>query len=289
MKIIETHIVPTTPEKIRLQEYAVSIFTSIQTRSGIKKAIKKGLIHLNGQKTTTAAWIEKGQKIDLLRSYSENKKIFKLTFEVLFEDEHIAVVHKPAGFPTSGNYFKTIENALPYNLKNSEAIDSLAYSLPAHRLDNPTSGILLCSKTRNSLVQLQEDFAKRKIQKTYYAIVQGEISNELKLDFEIDQKTSVTLLKPLECYQINEHRYTLVELKPLTGRTHQIRIHLSKNDTPIVGDKIYGNEERNFFRNKSLYLYAGKITFHHPVSGKLMEFQLPLPKRFRNLHYYRAR
>ncbi|WP_300435681.1 RluA family pseudouridine synthase [Christiangramia sp.] len=289
MRILESHIVPAIDEKIRLQEYAVAIFTSISTRSGIKKAIKKGLILINNERAQTGDWITEGQKIDLLKSNKSEKKIFKLDIEVLFQDEHIAVVHKPAGFPTSGNYFKTIENALPHNLEKSPEIDALPYPLPCHRLDNPTSGILVCAKTRNSLIQLQEAFARKNIQKTYFAIVQGEIKDKLILDFPIDKKESETLVEPVASYQIDTKLYTLVELNPLTGRTHQLRIHLSRNSTPIVGDKIYGHEEINFFKGKNLYLFAGKISFIHPVTREALNFELKLPKRFRNLGYYRLR
>ena len=288
MKILESHIVPAISKEIRLQEYAVSIFTSIQTRSGIKKAVKKGQIILDGEKAQTGDWIIEGQKIDLIQPSSENKKIFKLNFEVLFEDDHIAVVHKPPGNPTSGNFFKTIENALPHNLAKSREIDALQYPLPAHRLDNPTSGILLCAKTRNSLVKLQEDFAQKNIQKTYYAIIHGTIEKELELNFEIGKKPSSSIVKPVEYYIINSKKYTLVELNPLTGRTHQLRIHLSKNKTPIIGDPLYGIKEHEYFNGKNLYLFAAKISFLHPVQNTSLNYQLKLPKKFRNLDYYRV-
>jgi len=288
LKILESHIVPAIPEEIRLQEYAVSIFTSIQTRSGIKKAVKKGQILIDGAKAQTGDWIIEGQKIDLIKPASENKKIFKLDFDVLFEDDHIAVIHKPPGYPTSGNFFKTIENALPHNLTKSREIDPLQYPLPAHRLDNPTSGILLCAKTRNSLIKLQEDFAKKDIQKTYYAIIHGAIEKELELNFEIDEKPSISIVKPIEFYSINSKKYTLVELNPLTGRTHQLRIHLSKNQTPIIGDPLYGIDENKYFDGKNLYLFAAKISFQHPVLNQRLKYQLKLPKKFRNLDYYRV-
>lgn len=287
MKVIESHIVPAISEEIRLQEYAISIFTSIQTRSGLKKAVKKGLVLLNGEEAQTGDWIEEGHKIDLLKPFSEEKKIFKLNFEVLFEDDHIAAVHKPPGYPTSGNFFKTIENALPHNLKPSEEIDALRFPLPAHRLDNPTSGILLCAKTRNGLIKLQRDFADKHIKKTYYAVVHGSIEKTLKLDFNIDGKTSITIATPVEFYQINSKKYTLVKLNPLTGRTHQLRIHLSENNTPIIGDTMYGIHENDYFQGKSLYLFAGEISFQHPVSNEPVKLQLTLPKKFRNLEYYR--
>ena len=287
MKIQETHIVPAISQKIRLQEYAVSIFNGIPSRSGLKKAIKKGLILINGYKANTGDWIEEGQKIVLLQDDLHEKKVFALDIKVLFEDEYIAVVHKPAGYPTSGNFFQTIENALPHNLQKSGIPDALPYALPAHRLDNPTAGILVCAKTKTSLLKLQRDFAERNIQKTYYALVSGKLEEKLEIDSPINNKPSLTLVKPLHCYKIKYEFFTLVETRPLTGKTHQIRIHLSKNNFPIIGDKIYGREETGFFENKNLFLFSGKISFEHPVNNEKIELKINLPKRFRNLDNYR--
>ena len=288
MKILETHIVPAISKEIRLQEYAVSIFTPIQTRSGLKKAIKKGLILLDGNPANTGDWIKKGQKIQLLEDDHSQKKIFPLDFEVLWEDEHMAVVHKPAGYPTSGNFYKTIENALPHNLKKSTEPDALPFPLPAHRLDNPTAGILLCAKTMNALLKLQKSFAHKEIQKTYYALVYGQIKAEMNIESAIDAKPARTYVKVKEFYKIDGEIYTLAAIQPLTGRTHQIRIHLSRNMTPIVGDKLYGNQESEYFRNKNLFLFAAGISFSHPLKNELMEFRINLPKRFRNLRQYRV-
>ena len=288
MKIQETHIVPAISDKMRLQEYAVSIFTTIQSRSGLKKAIKKDLILINGQKAQTGDWIKEGQKIQLLQPEIPDKKIFKLDFEVLFEDEHIAVIHKPAGFPTSGNFFKTIENALPHNLNRTSQPDALAFPLPAHRLDNPTAGILICAKTTSALLKLQKDLAERKIQKIYYALVHGKLTEDQRLDSEIEEKPSVTLVNPLKFFKIKDEKYTLVEAKPFTGKTHQIRIHLSRNAHPIVGDEIYGIEETGYFAHKNLYLFSGAISFSHPVTKEAIELKTKLPKRFRSLSNYRV-
>ncbi|MCM8568693.1 RluA family pseudouridine synthase [Gramella jeungdoensis] len=287
MKIIETHIVPAVSEKIRLQEYAVSIFTSIRTRSGIKKAIKKGLILINDRKAHTADWIKEGQKIDLLKQEVSAKKVFELKLEILFEDEDLAVVHKPPGYPTSGNYFKTIQNALPYNLKASTAPDALSLPLPAHRLDNPTSGILLCAKSRKALIGLQQDFKERRINKVYYALVNGEIPEPVEINSSIEDKTASTKVTPKEKFEIENKKYTLAEANPLTGRTHQIRIHLAKNGNPIVGDVEYGEEELGLFKGKTLYLFAVSISFQHPVTKESMHFEMSLPKKLRSLKRYR--
>ncbi|TBW30069.1 RluA family pseudouridine synthase [Gramella sp. KN1008] len=284
MKIKETHIVPAVTKKVRLQEYAVSIFSSIRTRSGIKKAIKKGLLLIDGKKAHTSHWIAEGQKIELLQQEIPQKKIFRLKLNILFEDEHLAVVHKPSGYPTSGNYFKTIENALAFNLKPSHMVDALMYPLPVHRLDNPTSGILLCAKTRTALTGLQDAFRLKAVKKTYNALVKGEIPKPKVISSDIDGKNASTKISPQEILKIKHRKYTLAEVIPLTGRTHQIRIHLARNKTPIIGDKLYGKEEtEDFFSSKNLYLFAVKISFAHPVNEEQMNFAIRLPKKVRNL------
>ena len=283
MKILETHIVPAISKEIRLQEYGVSIFQSVQTRSGLKKTIKKALILIDGKPANTGDWIKEGQQIDLLQEELPEKKIFELKFQVLFEDDHLAVINKPSGYPTSGNYFKTIENALPHNLQETSEKDALPYPLPAHRLDNPTSGILLCAKTKSSLIELQQSFANKKIQKTYHALVHGKTEAEFKIDSPIEDKPATTLVEAEAFFKINGELYTLVRALPLTGRTHQIRIHLSRNKTAIVGDKIYGEAEENYFKHKKLYLFSGGISFNHPVTNEEMNFSIRLPKKFRIL------
>ncbi len=250
--------------------------------------IKKGLILIDGQQASTGDWVKKGQKIDLLQAANPTKKIFPLDLNILFEDEHLAVIHKPVGYPTSGNYFKTIENALPHNLKTSKEIDALPAPLPAHRLDTPTAGLLVCAKTRRALIKLQEAFSKRNIQKTYFALVHGEAKDSQLIDSVIDEKPARTLVKPLELFKIKEESYTLVEANPLTGKTHQIRIHLSRSGFPIVGDKIYGIEESGFFQNKNLFLFSAGIKFTHPITQHPLHLEIMLPKRFRNLRNYRV-
>ncbi|UJH90513.1 hypothetical protein LZ575_17150 [Antarcticibacterium sp. 1MA-6-2] len=132
MKILETHIVPAISEEIRLQDYAPQVFKIISSRSGIKKAIKREEILIDGKIGKTSDWVKPNQKIELLQQEKQEKKIFQLKLEVVFEDQYLAVVNKPAGYPTSGNFFKTIENALPFNLQASQEDDSLPYPLPVH-------------------------------------------------------------------------------------------------------------------------------------------------------------
>ena len=280
MKILETHIVPAIDENIRLQEYASTIFRSITTRNGIKKAVKRQELLIDGKIAQTSDWIKQHQRIDLLQSETKTKKIFQLKLEVIYEDDFLAVINKPAGYPTSGNYFKTIENALPFNLKESAEFDALPYPLPVHRLDNPTSGLLLIAKTRTVQTTLHLDFENRKIHKTYLALVHDSTLDNFEISDEIDGKISHTQFKKLNEFKNENESFSLLEVNPDTGRTHQIRIHLSENGFPIVGDKEYGKKEtiRIF---KGLYLTSIGLKFQHPKTLKVLDLRLDLPKKFK--------
>ncbi|PKD20687.1 pseudouridine synthase [Salegentibacter salinarum] len=282
MKIKETHIVPAVAEKIRLQEYAVSIFTSLPTKSSLKKALKKELILLEGQPAKTSDWIKEGQKLELLEADTTVKRTFTLKLEVIIEDDYLAVIHKPAGIPTSGNYFKTIENALAFNLKESKVKDALPAPLPVHRLDNPTSGLLLIAKSKSVQVDLNRLFEEKKIQKSYHALVFGSLSTSVILNDKIEEKDAETHSEVLEQFQLKNENFSLVKAFPKTGRTHQIRIHLAGNGNPIVGDQLYGKTSESI-KKGGLFLAATGLEFQHPVTKKMMKLELPLPKKFREI------
>ena len=282
MKILETHIVPALDEKIRLQEYAASAFKSISTRSGIKKAIKRKEILIDGTIGNTSDWVEEHQKLELLQQETPLKKIFQHRLEVVFEDDFLAVVKKPAGYPTSGNYFKTVENALPFNLQVSREQDALPYPLPVHRLDNPTSGLLLIAKTRTAQTKLNLAFENKEIQKTYLALIHGQAPESCVYDSNIEGKKALTRSKIVGAFSFNDRHYSILEVSPETGRTHQIRIHLSGSDLPIVGDMEYGLKIHPF-QKKGLYLAAIAVDFTHPITQESMSVKIDPPEKFRIL------
>lgn len=285
MKIIETHIVPAITEKIRLQEYGVSIFTNITKRSGLKKAIKRGELLIDGEIADTSHWIHPGQRIELLQQEKRPKKIFRLNLEIIYEDTFLAVINKPKGYPTSGNFFKTIENTLPHNLKISEEEDALPYPLPVHRLDNPTSGLLVIAKTRSSLTKLNLAFQEKKISKIYLALVEGICPDSFVVEEEMDGKASRTNFSLIRNYTSNGEKFSLIEAYPSTGRTHQIRIHLSNSGFPIVGDRDYGKENASLL-NRGLFLSAIGLNFIHPKTGEELNFRIPPPPFFEKfLHH----
>jgi len=279
LKIIESHIVPAVVSKIRLQEYAVGIFRMLPSKSGLKKAIKKEEILLNGKIAQTSDWIEEHQQIDYIQKEEKQIKVFQLKLEVVFEDDHLAIINKPAGYPTSGNYFKTIEQALPFNLKLSSLPDALPQPVPVHRLDNPTSGLLIIAKTKSAQLKLHQDFEEKKINKTYLALVTGETSESQIIHLQIEGKDAFTFYKTLKSFQHQECIYSLLEVAPKTGRTHQIRIHLSTSGFPIVGDRLYGSSV-DPFRKKGLYLAAIGLELHHPIDKTLLKLELEFPSKF---------
>lgn len=283
MKIIETHCVRKLEKPIRFQEYSVGIFNTIPTKSGIKKAIKKQLIFIDKSLATTSKYISGGEKIELIES--QNSSTFerlKLNLEVLFEDEYLAIIYKPAGILVSGNKFVTIANGLAQNLKKSTLSDAVKPQ-PIHRLDYPTSGLLLIGKTSSSITELGKLFKNKEIQKTYFAITIGEMEEKGGIDFPIDEKESFTQFEVLQSVISERFEYlNLVKLKPKTGRKHQLRKHLSAIGSPILGDKEYFKEGL-ILNGKGLYLHASTLGFVHPFTKEKVTITKSLPKKFTNI------
>lgn len=201
---------------------------------------------------------------------------------MIFEDQHLAVIHKPAGILVSGNSFKTIANALAQNLKRSNLSDATTPQ-PVHRLDYQTTGILLVGKTSSSIRALNKMFEDKEIKKTYYAISIGEMDHQGKITSNIDEKKSqsnYTLCKTVPSIRFG--KLNLVKLKPKTGRRHQLRIHLLSIGNPILGDKEYGIENL-ILNGKGLYLHAYSLTFIHPFTNEKIHLKDELPQRFKKI------
>ncbi|SOS49246.1 RNA pseudouridine synthase [Tenacibaculum dicentrarchi] len=283
MILSETHNTPLLEKPIRLQDYAVGIFKTIPTKSGIKKAIKKKLVFVDGKIATTALFINGNEKIELYKISEETTfKQFKFPLEVLFEDDYLAVIYKPAGILVSGNSFATIDNALLQNIKKSPLEDATR-PRPVHRLDYPTSGLLLIGKTSSSIITLNKLFEDKKIQKTYHAITIGKIENNGIIDFPIDDKKAQTSYKLIKSVISERFKIlNLVELSPKTGRKHQLRKHLLAIKSPILGDKEHFLN--GFILNgKGLYLHASTLQFEHPFTKKQLVITKELPKKFKKI------
>jgi len=280
---IETHIALTSNKSIRLQEYAVGIFKSLPSKSGIKKAIKKGFILVNGKIATTALFILGGETIELFENENQpTLKRLNLTLEVLFEDDYLAVIYKPAGILVSGNSFVTIDNALTQNLQKSTQFDAVR-PRPVHRLDYPTSGVLLIGKTRASIVCLNKLFENKKIEKKYHAISIGEMNKNGVIEVLVDNKKAQTEYKVLKTVVSERFDYlNLIELYPKTGRKHQLRIHLTSLENQILGDKEYG-DKKLILKGKGLYLHASSLHFVHPFTKEFISIKKELPSKFNKI------
>ena len=281
MCILESHIAKKQKEQIRIQEYAVGIFNTVPTKSGIKKAIKKKLILVNGLPTSTARIIIGGEKITLLNP--KNKPLRKsliLRLAITFEDDYLAIIEKPPGILVNGNKFKTIDNALQQNLKKSSQIYAVR-PRPIHRLDYPTSGLLLIGKTSSTIRALNQLFENKKIKKKYYAITIGKMNLKGAIKTYINKKTAITNYKTIQSVKSNRFEFlNLVELSPRTGRRHQLRIHLSSIGNPILGDQEYGIKSL-ILKGKGLYLHASQLDFTHPITKDKLSITSNLPKKFK--------
>lgn len=205
------------------------------------------------------------------------KLIFPL--KVLFEDDYLAVIHKPAGILVSGNRFKTIAHALAQNIQRS-ALPDAATPQPVHRLDYATTGILLIGKTSSSIRALNGMFEDKEVEKTYYAVTIGEMKDSGEITSEIDGKESISNFKLVESVASKRFgKLNLVELDPQTGRRHQLRKHLSSIGNPILGDKDYGIDNL-ILNGKGLYLHAYSLRFIHPFTNEQVCFKDEFPERF---------
>lgn len=214
-----------------------------------------------------------------------------IPLDILYEDEHLIVVNKPAGMvvhPAPGHPHSTFVNALLFHCKNitTTGKDPIRPGI-VHRLDKDTSGILLAAKTTDAHRGLVELFSQRKIHKTYFAVAvgspkEGRLSAPMKRHGVRRQEMTVdeTGKEAISDIRVLKKGQTLscVEIGLITGRTHQIRVHLKHLKTPVLGDVIYGSESANKKHNtKRQLLHAAKVMFNHPISGKEMDLQAPLP------------
>jgi len=280
MVILKEHIVPVNTVSIRLYDYAGEIFTTIPSRKALKKTIDRGEILIDGITAKTGSWVNSGQLIQLIDLELKPPKTFDFSLEVVYEDEWLAVVNKPAGIIVSGNIYKTMVNILQANIKPSKEDDALKWSRPVHRLDSQTSGLLLVAKTAHAQMSLGQQFEHKEIKKRYIAIVVGKVDSHGFINTPIDGKESLTEYSLIKAFQsLKTEWLSLVDLFPHTGRTHQLRIHMASINHPILGDKLYGI---NFpiLKNKGLFLCSAEICFIHPKTKNKCTIKINTPSKF---------
>jgi RluA family pseudouridine synthase len=281
MNILETHTVPKNIPHTILDRYALEVFGSRYTRKFIRKAIRRGILTVNGKPSAPLYKVKEGNRLDIHENGTGSAKVFTLKLKVLYEDSSLAVIEKPPGFPVNGNRFKTIEHALPQNLAATEKTGALRAPRPVHRLDSPTGGLLLVAKTSGALSGLALQFQENRISKTYHALLSGRLEGAGRVKSSIGGRYAETEYRPLEERRSLKSGYiTLVKLHPLTGREHQLRIHMKELGCPITGDSLYG-EEGKTLKGKGLFLWATEISFDHPETGERTRVTTELPPKFK--------
>jgi 23S rRNA pseudouridine1911/1915/1917 synthase len=289
----------------RLDIYLRSKFPAA-SRGAIQRLIEEGHILVNGKRVKPTHTPRAGETVDV--HWPEAKPAEaqpeEIPFDVLFEDESLLVLNKPAGLvvhPAAGHDEHTLVNALLHHCEGQlSGIGGVARPGIVHRLDKETSGCLVVAKNDETHLALSSQFASRKVEKLYHAIVCGEMSREkgeiraaiarhpshrkrmaVNDDSGREARTSYRVLERLRAT-------TLVEAALHTGRTHQIRVHFQFLGFPLAGDMTYGQrqnsrlEELVGFAAPRVMLHAFKLGFIHPHTGKRVHFEAPFPKDFQD-------
>lgn len=264
--------VPVDADGIGLRSFLASRLVQLTPKS-IRRSIQRGQITVNGSRVPSNHRLHTGDMImvHIQESFSNATDI---AVDVLHEDEHLAVLDKPAGIPVHGRG-SSIARSLKHLVRPSKADDALLNPVILHRLDKPTSGALIIAKTSSSVRHLSRQFQEHLIQKTYLAIVNGCFYSKLMIDLPIEGKPAVSHAAGLQ-YRPDLDR-SLIELNIETGRTHQIRRHLSLIGYPLTGDKRYGGR----LQNHPIALLARSVVFVHPEHQKEMRITAPLTEPFK--------
>ena len=266
------------------------------SRTAVKRLIEDGNIKVNEKEQKVSYKVQENDvvEINVPEARELDIKAQDIPVEVVYEDNDIIVVNKPKGLvvhPANGNWDGTLVNAIMAICKDSlSGIGGEIRPGIVHRLDKDTSGLLIIAKNDESHLNMSNQIKDRKVKKIYYALVRGVVSEDeatinmpiarstkdrKKMAVNKNGKEAITHFKVLERFS----KYTLLEVKIDTGRTHQIRVHLSEIGHPVVGDEVYSNG-KNDFGIKGQLLHAKSLTFRHPITGEEMHLEAELPKEF---------
>jgi len=270
------------------------------TRSAAQKLIENGCVQVNGRPVSKNTKLKAGDTVsaEIPEAVPYEAVAQDIPIDVVYEDEHLLVVNKPKGMvvhPAAGNPDGTLVNALMHHCGDSlSGINGVLRPGIVHRIDKDTSGLLVVAKTNEAHLVLAEAVKEHNFTRIYEAVVYGNIKEENgTIDLPIarhpvDRKrmavatanvksarNAVTHYEVLERYQ----GFTRVQLKLQTGRTHQIRVHMSYRGHPVAGDPVYG-PKKVITSLGGQCLHAGVLGFIHPITGEYMEFRAPLPEYF---------
>lgn len=272
----------TVPEgpPVRLDELVRACLDVYPTRAGARKACERGEIAVDGLLSESSRWVNPGEEVSWIEPVGRLPKPLDRKIPVVWEDDWLAVVLKPAGLPTSGAHAQTLERTLPSNLRPSPLPDAMGVPRAVHRLDGQTSGLLIVAKSRSAHAALGQAFEQRTVTKRYRAIVVGRLEGEGSCDEEIDGRAARSRYVAVSHDRsLHADWSTTVDLVPETGRTHQLRRHLAALGHPVLGDTRYGQPGTILF-GKGLFLFAQHVAFDHPVTGERIALTAEEPEKF---------
>lgn len=275
-----THEVSSKVREASIITYAAKNLPILGSKSAVKKAIADKRLHLNGKPAAFSTKVKKGDRLELHGAGIQKAKKYDFDLEVVYEDAHLMVVNKPGGIAVNGNRQKTVENALAGVNNDNQQADALPRPVAAHRIDVPTNGLVLLAKTKTALIKLSKAFQKNQVSKAYLAVVHGKTAPNGRIEAPISGKEAITKFKNLRTVPSKVFQHlSLVQLHPITGRTHQLRIHLKDQGHLIVGDKQY-MDGRKTILGKGLMLCACRLQFEHPSNGKKLDLKIEAPAKF---------
>lgn len=287
-------IVDEDSKNLRLDVFLSRYFED-KSRSYLQNLIEEGNVKVNEKLKKSNYKLKLGEKVSILipEPVGLNVEPEDIPLDIVYEDNDVIVVNKFQGMvvhPAAGIYNGTLVNALLSHCKDLSGINGVARPGIVHRIDKDTSGVLVIAKNDNAHNKLAEQFKDHSMTRSYLALVEGVLKKDegtidaplgrhpierIKIAVIKDGRRAVTHYKVLERFNNN----TLVECVLETGRTHQIRVHMSHIGHPLVGDPVYGHKKQRF-NLKGQMLHAKKLGFIHPSTGEYMEFQSDLPDYF---------
>ena len=295
------YIVDENDKKKRLDKFLQEKDLNI-TRSYIKTLIEEGYIKVNEEKVKSGYSLKKDDVVDITIKEDETCDINpeNISLDIVYEDDDIIIVNKPKGMvvhPANGNYTGTLVNALMYSHKDKlSSINGSIRPGIIHRIDKDTSGILVVAKNDEAHKKLSSIFKVHDIKREYIALVKG-IVKEDRLDINLpigrsakdrkkmavtnkNSREAITHIEVLERFYSSN--VTLVKATLETGRTHQIRVHMSYMHHPIVGDEVYGKKDPKF-KVTGQMLHAKLLGFKHPTTNEYVEFESEIPEYFKDI------
>jgi 23S rRNA pseudouridine1911/1915/1917 synthase len=301
--VIRTITVPDDHESVRLDRFLVSVLPE-HSRSQIQRLIKDGHIQVDGREAKANQSVKTGQGVtlDIPEPVDPVPQAEALPLPILYQDKDLIVVDKPAGMvvhPAAGHESGTLVNALLHHVDDLSGIGGEKRPGIVHRLDRGTSGLMVVAKHDAAHEELARQFHDREVEKEYLALVWGEVMAGRRIDAPIGRDPGNRKKMSAASARMRRSReavtrivraehfgpaLTLAQVAIHTGRTHQIRVHLSAIGHPIVGDAVYGGVRRRvpgdlraLTHLERPFLHAARLVFTHPTENRRMEFTSPLP------------